>query len=99
MQEFEKNLDKVRQERLEDRKKQRMAQRRQEFIMARREEKRKEKEEQLRRREHIDMGIKNLLNNSLIQFTSVCFCIKRVFLYFIFVNRERSGRKTETGGG
>lgn len=54
LQEFEKNLDNIRQERLEERKKQRMAQRRQEFILARREEKRKEKEEQLRREKEFE---------------------------------------------
>ena len=49
LEEFENNLEKVRQERLEARKLKRIAQRRQEFILARREQKRKEKEEELKR--------------------------------------------------
>ena len=46
---FNKRLEKVRQEQLEERKHQRMAKRRDEFIRARREEKRKEREEQMKR--------------------------------------------------
>lgn len=49
LEEFENNLEQVRQERLEARKLKRIAQRRQEFILARREQKRKEKEEELKR--------------------------------------------------
>lgn len=49
LEEFENNLEKVRQERLEARKLKRITQRRQEFILARREQKRKEKEEELKR--------------------------------------------------
>merc|ERR1712137_910514 len=47
--EFDKRLDKVRHDRLEERQRQRMAKRREEFIKLRREEKKKEREEQLRR--------------------------------------------------
>ena len=47
--EFNKKLENVRQERLEERKHQRMAKRREDFIRARREEKRKEREEQMKR--------------------------------------------------
>jgi len=51
---FDKHLGKVREERLEERKRQRMAKRREEFIKIRREEKRKEREEQLQREKELE---------------------------------------------
>ena len=49
MDEFNKRLEKIRKDSLEERKIQRMAKRREDFIRARREEKRKEREEQQKR--------------------------------------------------
>merc|ERR1711962_847900 len=52
--EYEKNLQKVREERLEERKRQRVARRREQFIIERRQAKRKEKEEQLERERELE---------------------------------------------